>query len=147
MFKEASQNIKETINDRSNITKIIKGIIFSYIITIPIFIIFAFILTYTDFPEKFITPAVVIVTITSILMAGSIASKSLKSRGWLNGGIVGLIYMLVLYLLSSILFNNFSLDRQVISMIFIGFLSGSIGGIIGINAKKSSRPRTRSIKK
>ena len=135
MIKESTQNLKASLNERFNIVRIIKGIVLSYIITIPLFIIFSFILTYSDFPEKYVSPVVVVVTIISILFAGAYATKRMKSKGWLNGGVVGFIYIFVLYLFSSIISGNFDIEKKVLSMLLIGVLAGSIGGIIGINIK------------
>lgn len=138
MVKQVSQSLKTTLNDHVNMMTMAKGIIVSYIITIPTFIVFAFILTYTSFPERLISPAVIITTIISILIAGSTATRNVRNKGWLNGGFVGLVYMLLLYLVSSAVYRNFSIDRQVITMLLIGVITGSIGGIIGINVKRNT---------
>lgn len=143
MIKQANQANKNAISDHIDFMTVVRGIIISYIITIPTFIIFAFILTYTDFPEKLISPVVVITTIISILTAGSSATRNIKSKGWLNGGIVGLIYIAVLYCISSILFKNFAIDKYVITMAFIAVLTGAIGGILGINMKKGSPSKVK----
>ena len=71
------------------------------------------------------------------------ATSGVRSRGWLNGGIVGLIYMIILYLFSSILFRNFTVDRNVLTMTVIGVLSGAIGGIMSINTRQ--RPKYKYI--
>lgn len=147
MIRQANQNIKETLKEHINFFTVIKGILFSYLITILIFLVFAFILTYANFPQKFITPVVVSTTIVSILIAGAIVSRSLKTRGWLNGGVVGLIYILLLYTSSSIVLKDFSINRYMISMLLIGLLSGSIGGILGINIKTRSRRKIHYSKK
>ncbi|HHV98532.1 MAG TPA: TIGR04086 family membrane protein [Clostridiaceae bacterium] len=126
-----------------NLLVIGKAILISYIITIPAFIIFALILANTEFPHKYISPVVVITTIMSILIAGSMVSKNAKSRGWLYGALVGFIYMFVLYILSSIIFRDFSIDRYVLTMTAIGVLTGTIGGIMGINVKRGSRSKVK----
>lgn len=143
MIRQATQTAKSTFLEHVSFMSVIKGIAVSYIVTIPTFILFAFILTFTDFPEKFISPAVIITTIISILVAGSTATRNVKNKGWLNGSVVGLAYMLVLYFLSSIVFWNFTISRQIITMLIIGVLTGSIGGIIGINYKRSRHIRER----
>jgi putative membrane protein (TIGR04086 family) len=56
----------------------------------------------------------------------------------MNGAVVGLIYMLILYALSSIVYGSFPINRHVVIMFVIGAITGAIGGIIGINMK---RPR------
>ena len=144
MIAQSSQGTKSPFNEHVSPMTMGKGILVSYIITIPCFFVFAFITTYTSFPEKLITPAVVITTIISILVASSISTRNLRSRGWLNGSLVGLVYMVILYLLSSIIFSNFVIDRYVITMAVIGILTGTIGGVLGINVKRPSRKRARA---
>jgi putative membrane protein (TIGR04086 family) len=143
MIKESAQNLKSNLNERLNIVRITKGILLSYIITIPLFLIFSFILTYSDFPEKYVSPIVIVVTIASILLAGAFSTRGMKSKGWLNGGLVGFIYIFVLYLFSSIVSSNFGIDKRVLSMFMIGILAGSIGGIIGINLKHKAKKKIK----
>jgi putative membrane protein (TIGR04086 family) len=143
MIKQSNQALASTLNDHNNLMSILRGIIVSYIITIPTFIIFSFILTYTNFPEKYILPVVVITTVISILMAGSTVTRSVKDKGWLNGGIVGFIYVFVLYIVSSLIYGNFAINRYVITMVIIGILVGAIGGIVGINIGLSSHYKHR----
>ena len=144
MFKNTIQAVKAPLHESITLMSVIKGIIVSYLITIPVFVLFALILTNTDFPEKFISIGVVITTIISVLTAGTTSTRGLKNKGWLNGSAVGFIYMLILYLLSSIIFNNFVIDRYVITMTVIGVLTGAIGGIMGINVKKGGYKQTKS---
>ena len=135
MLKQSGQ----ALNERISLITVSKGIMLSYVITIPAFIIFAFILSYTRFPEKFIMTAVVATTVISIIVAASMVTRNAKSKGWLNGGMVGFIYMLLLYIISSVVLDNYRVDRYVITMTVIGVLTVAIGGIIGINFKKGSR--------
>lgn len=115
---------------------IVKAVVLSYIVTIPVFTVLALLITYTNFPDKFILPGVIVTTIISILVAGSTSTRNLKSNGWLNGSLVGLVYMFILYLLSSIVFKDFSINEHVLTMTVIGILTGAIGGIIGINIRR-----------
>lgn len=140
MYKQANQSA--AVNEAIKPLAIGRGIVISYLVTIPTFIVFSLILTYTDFPEKLISPAVVITTVISIFTAGSSVTRSVKSRGWLNGGVVGLIYMIVLYFFSSLVLGSFGIDRYALTMILIGVLTGAIGGIVGVNMK-TGRPRSK----
>ncbi len=140
-MKQITQEIKTTLNEKVNFLTIVKGILISYLITIPLFIIFAFVLTYTSFPEKYISPVVLITTVISVIAAGSIISRNARNRGWLNGAAVGILYMILLYLLSSIVFRDFGVNRYVLTMLVIGILAGAIGGIIGINLKSGSKSK------
>jgi putative membrane protein (TIGR04086 family) len=131
--------IRQEEYDTLNPLLLLKGLIASYIITIPAFLLFALILSNVDFPQRLVTPVVVIITVISVLTAGAVSTRGVRSRGWLNGSIVGLVYMLILYLFSSIVYKNFAVDRNVLTMTIIGVLSGAIGGIVSINTKKSPK--------
>lgn len=122
-------------------TNLMKGLLMSYIVTIPAFMLFALILANVNFPQRLINPCVVVITIASVLTAGIVSTKGIKDKGWLNGGIVGLVYMLMLYIASSIAYKSFKIDKYVVTMTVIGILAGAIGGIAGINTKKTSKYR------
>ncbi len=137
----ASKTVKKPEVDSMNIRSMAKGIAISYIITLPVFIIFSIILCFVDFPANLITPVVILTTIVSLLCSGYISSKGLKSRGWLNGAITGLIYISVLYLVGSTVLSNFRIDRYVAITVVIAVLSGVIGGMAGMNSGR--RPRRK----
>ncbi len=139
----ASKSVKKPEADSMNIRAMAKGITISYIITLPVFIVFSIILCFVDFPANMITPIVILTTIVSLLCSGYISSKGLKSRGWLNGAITGLIYISVLYLAGSIILSDFRIDRYVAITVVIAVLSGVIGGMAGMNSKgRSWRKKT-----
>lgn len=139
MPRNENQNAKPEGGGGLKLIPLLRGLLASYIITIPAFMIFALILTNLDFPQRLLTPAVVVITVISVLIAGAVSTRGVRSRGWLNGSIVGLIYMLVLYLFSSILCKDFSVDRYVITMTIIGVLAGAIGGIMSVNSPKDKK--------
>lgn len=131
--------IRQEEYDTLNPLLLLKGLLASYIVTIPAFLLFGLILANLDFPQRLITPVVVVITVISVLTAGAVSTRGVRSKGWLNGSIVGLVYMVILYLFSSIVYKNFALDRNVLTMAVIGVLSGAIGGIVSINTKKSPK--------
>lgn len=135
--KISNANPGVATNEKMNMVSLFKGLLVSYLITIPAFMLFALILANTDFPQRLTTPAVVVTTLVSVLTAGAISTKGVRNRGWLNGSIVGLIYMIILYVLSSLVYNDFTIDKYVVTMTIIGILAGAIGGIVGINAKST----------
>ncbi|OPZ92363.1 MAG: hypothetical protein BWY74_01618 [Firmicutes bacterium ADurb.Bin419] len=141
MINKTSQTAKNIISEHANIVSMVKGIGIAYLITIPLFMIFAFFLSYMDFPEKFLPSAVIITTLISLIVAGWTSTCKVRSRGWLNGGVIGLMYMAILYLTSSLAFRDYSIDTHVIIMMIIGVLTGSVGGILGINLRREPKQR------
>ncbi|MDE5830934.1 MAG: TIGR04086 family membrane protein [Clostridia bacterium] len=62
-------------------------------------------------------------------------TSSIKKNGILNGGLIGLIYILLLYLLSSLTTSGFLLNIYSAIMIITGVIAGMVGGVVGVNLK------------
>ena len=127
-----SENISENGN---NIKKVIKGSAFSIIITLIGLLVYSIILSYTSVSESTIPTIVIIITAISILIGSTISTSNIKKNGIIIGMFVGLIYIAIIYLLSSIVTGNFLLNITSIIMIITSVLTGALGGIIGVNKK------------
>lgn len=119
----------------SSIIKILKGSVISVVTTIILLIIFSLFLTYTNINESTIPTVIIIITGLSILIGSQIATHNIKKNGIVNGALVGIIYIICIYFLSSIVTKNFSLNNYAIIMIAVSLLIGGLGGIIGVNKK------------
>ncbi|MCI8546742.1 MAG: TIGR04086 family membrane protein [Clostridia bacterium] len=113
----------------------IKGVVSSFTISIILFYILGIILTSSKITEKIITPAILIITGLSILIATSVVMIKNNEKGLLKGGLIGLSYFSILYIVSSISMQNFEINVYSMIMLVITFICGSIGGIVGINIK------------
>lgn len=113
--------------------KILKGLIFSFIITLISVFIFSIILTYTNISESIIPIVLIILTFISILIGSMLVMRNINKNGMVNGAIIGGTYVILLYLISSILNTGFGMNMYTIIMIIAGIISGIIGGIIGVN--------------
>lgn len=121
--------------DKNNLKGIIKGVLISYIFTIIMCVIFAIILTYTNLQENAITPVIIIITAISIFVGSTIGNYKIQKNGLINGALVGFIYIVTIYLISSILNGYFTLNIASIIMIVLSILFGTLGGIIAVNRK------------
>ena len=132
----SSKKVEEITKEKNNnMIKIIKGSIIAIIITMLALTIYAAILTYTSVSETTMVPVVLTITGISILIGSSMSSISIKKQGIMNGGFVGLIYIIFLYVLSSIASVGFELNMNAIIMLVVAILTGMIGGVIGVNMK------------
>lgn len=122
--------------DNKTLKNILKGTIISLITTLVFFLVFALLLTYTNISEETIFPVIVVITGISILLGSSLGNIKIKKNGIFNGGVIGLIYMLFLYLASSCFMGDFSLNINSIILIIAATLAGMLGGIIGVNIGK-----------
>ena len=100
----------DTSKEEKNIIRLIKGSISSIIISV----IFLFVLTYTTVPESTMPLVITVIIGVSILIGSSISSMKIKKNGFINGGVVGLIYMLFLYISSSMALSGFSINLNTL---------------------------------
>lgn len=117
------------------ITNITKGVAIAFVTTFILLLLFATILTYTQVNESITNPVIIVITAISILIGSSIGNRKIQKNGLINGALIGGIYILTIYLISSILNWRFSLAMQSVIMIIVGMIFGILGGIIGVNKK------------
>lgn len=125
-----------TKEKNKNIVNILKGTVISILLSLILLTIYSALLSFTNISESTMTTVVLVITGISILLGSSMSSINIKRQGMLNGGLVGLIYVSLIYLLSSIFLVGFQFNLNSIIMIAVGILTGMIGGIIGVNLGK-----------
>ena len=113
--------------------KIFKGLLFSFLITLIGIFIFSIILTYSNISENVIPIVIIILTFMSIFIGTIIGVRKITKNGMLNGGVIGGIYVILLYFTSSLLNTGFNFNTYTIIMFISGIISGIIGGIVGVN--------------
>ena len=118
---------------------IFKNVVLAYIITLVLFVLYSFVLTFTSVPESSIPLFTFVTGMISVFIGSSMAVIKIKEKGMVNGALVGLIYILILYLLSSIFSTGFGVNGYAFSMILFNVIIGMIGGIIGVNMCKEGK--------
>lgn len=136
-IKDLTKNItsERKTKEDGNFTRIIKGSLLSIILTTICLIIFSIILAYTNIPESTMVPVITIITAISILVGSIISVSKIEKKGILNGALVGLIYILAIYIVSSIVKGNFGININSVILIISAVVAGMLGGIIGVNIK------------
>lgn len=114
---------------------ILKGVGIAFALTLISVFIYSAVLTYTNISESTIFPVIIMITALSILIGSSISTIKIKKNGILNGGIIGLIYILLLYLISSIVNADFAISMSSLAIIGAAIFGGMLGGIVGVNIK------------
>lgn len=114
---------------------LLKGTLIAFILTLISVFIFSIVLTYTNTPESMIFPVIVFITAISILLGSSISTIKINKNGIINGGAIGLVYILILYLISSIANTGFALNINAMILMVSSIIAGMIGGIVGVNIK------------
>ncbi len=133
---EKDNIITEESEFKKNLVRIIKGSLFAIITSAILLLFFAVLLCYTSLSENTMLPVVLVVTGISILIGSMVSTRKIRKNGILNGGMVGFIYIIILYLISSLFLAGFSLTFNSFIMVIVGVVTGMIGGIIGVNTNR-----------
>ncbi len=112
---------------------ILRGILISFLFTLCMLIIYSVLLVYTSLSEQTIRPVIITITGVSILIGSSLGTRKLHKNGMISGGIIGASYILLLYLISSLVNSSFSINWISAIMIIVGLIGGIFGGVIGVN--------------
>ena len=120
---------------------IVRSIIIAYGITLLLFLAYSFVLAHTSVPESTISSATLIITAISIFLSSSLAMIQMKENGLMNGALVGVLYVLLLYVISSIFVTGFGLNGYAIGTIALSVIIGMMGGVIGVNLLGEGRSK------
>ncbi|OZV10703.1 TIGR04086 family membrane protein [Tissierella sp. P1] len=112
---------------------LLKGLLLAYIITCILILVFSILLTYSSLRENKMPLVNTIIMVISVTSGSVYVAKMVKEKGWINGGIIGMAYYLILIMLNFIFLKPLVLDIFSISKLVLACIIGIIGGIIGIN--------------
>jgi putative membrane protein (TIGR04086 family) len=122
-----------------HILPIITGIVLALVLSLTVLFVLSFFLMFTEFPEMYLRPCIVISSILSVALSSFLVSKKKGNHGLIIGSLIGFCYVGVLFLFSSILDQALIFDQSLFLMMAIVVLSGVIGGVTGVNLKSSKR--------
>lgn len=131
-FKKGSTKLHEK-KDESKILILAKSIFLALIISLVCIIIYAIVLSLTSVSDGTMSIITQAITMVSIVAAAVYCSRKIKSRGWLYGMIVGIVFVLVIIPISMIWGQVPTFDKYFIARMLMASLVGLIGGMIGVN--------------
>jgi putative membrane protein (TIGR04086 family) len=92
-------------------------------------------LHFTSMKESELGSYALIVHGVCSLAGGLAAGKRSEKKGWYNGGMLGLLYGIVVIIVSFLAANGgFSWDSLI--MLGTALLTGSLGGMVGVNMRR-----------
>jgi len=97
-------------------------------------LLFSFIMSKKDLPLFIINPFCSLLLCTACFISGYVAAKEFKKRGMLIGSACGILIYILLIILSFTV--GFSVGTAAIIKLLIATLSGAVGGVLGVNAKR-----------
>ncbi len=113
----------------------VKGVIVACIVALLLFAILALLITYTNISESIIPAGILAILSISGLISGVYVGANLKTKGWLNGILIGFIFIGFIFLIGCILNKEILFELSFLYKLIIGIVAGGIGGMIGVNLK------------
>jgi putative membrane protein (TIGR04086 family) len=111
------------------------GIVYAFITMAICSLLFSFVLTLTKQSEDTLPFFVYLIHALSIFIGSYVCGKRTDHKGWYHGGILGLVYAVIIILIGFLSFNN-GISLHTIFLIIVAYLLGALGGILGVNHKK-----------
>ena len=123
----------EELPKASDLYYILRGTVLALVISLLVLLLLSLVLYLTPVPERVVPYAVYITSIFSIIIGSAYAAKRIQSKGWLNGGLTGLTFIITLLILTKVFGLDADINLHLITKLLLAFVVGSIGGILGLN--------------
>lgn len=107
---------------------ILKSLLAAYLISALMVVVLAFLFYKLEMKEDIVKGAVIGIYLMSSLAGGFLCGKLVPARRFVWGCVVGVLYFLILILLTLVIYGNLS---GGMSQILIGFLACTLGGMFG----------------
>lgn len=112
---------------------LLKGMAAALAVSCIFFIAYGILLTYTALAESTIPVAALCCTALSAGIAGFDWAKCIRRRGLIWGLLAGLVYGLLLWLVTSFGSGDFALHTSFWRMMAVALAGGAAGGLMGIH--------------
>jgi putative membrane protein (TIGR04086 family) len=117
------------------------GLLFIFLFGIVSSVIFALILRFTSVREVSLQYIVTAVSFIALFGGGFLSGGKRKQKGWLIGGLTGLIYSVVVFLFQYLGYDRLFNVEQVIYHICYTLIA-MMGGILGVNISSNNARTT-----
>lgn len=109
------------------------GVVMTFALTVIVSAILAVAITVTDITEGHVSGVLYYIGLLTTAVGGGVASRRASSRGWLHGGLVGIIYVVVSLAVGLIIFPGTAIFFEAGRKLAVAFIAGALGGVVGLN--------------
>jgi putative membrane protein (TIGR04086 family) len=120
------------IRQNTKMFALLKGLLFSYIITAFILLLLSFLMLKLDLSSAVISGGINFAYILSAFIGGFFVGKKMEQKKFLWGLVMGVFYFIVLMLISLLMNRVTPLPMgSLLTVFIICGLSGMVGGMVG----------------
>ena len=117
---------------------VIRGILHAVIVSLILVFVFALVILVAGLPSGIIKPGAQVIKVLSIFWGVVIALRGIEKRGWLFGGLIGLLYTVIIFFVFSIISTDFGITSGILADIIFACVIGIFSAMI----LKTLRART-----
>lgn len=130
---------------KQSIFNVIKGVLFSLIISVVLILILAVIAKYTDISDKTISAINQVIKVVALLFGILLGVKNQKG-GLIVGAIIGLLYTLLSFAIFSAISGKLTFDKVTVFDFLICIAVGAVSGILTVNLKGLKKGEKRRVR-
>ena len=109
----------------------LRGLGVALVVTAIFLLLISLLVSITAMTENLARWIMVVCCAIAVFIGSYMTGKSMGRAGWLNGGVTGLSYVVLMLILALLLDLGLS-ARSLISLV-VGFALGAVGGVAGVN--------------
>jgi len=121
------------------LTELLKTVALSLIVTFIVLLASAFLLCFTDFPEKYTLPAAIAGTVLGVFAGSSLASRKNPDNSLVSSLLTAFVYALFSFVIGSILQGKVTFSLNTLLFFAIALITGAIANIISTRRKRHPR--------
>lgn len=114
---------------------VFSGLLYSLATMAVCTILTSLILFSTSMQEASLLFYAYVIHAVSLFIGGFVAGKKSESKGWYHGGLLGLLYSVIIFIVAFLAYDA-GFSKQILYLLGLTFGSGALGGMIGVNARK-----------
>jgi putative membrane protein (TIGR04086 family) len=127
-------NRMEKVQERIS-SPILAGLVAAVLVMLAGVLVFSLILAGTGVTEDSVPAFVMIIHGLALLCGGYTAGRKKGTKGWSIGGLLGIIYWLMILLIGYLSIDA-AIGQDTLITAAICLASGALGGIVGVNRAK-----------
>lgn len=112
------------------VKSIFKGVMYAVIATLLFVLLFALIIKWANLGNGVIKPVMQVIKVVCIFLGVAIALRKAKSKGWLYGGLIGILYMVFTFLIFSFLDGSFTVGLAALSDLLFQTVVGVVSAFL-----------------
>lgn len=137
---KAGPRIKGIPDNANNAVELVKdsgiGALAGFLAAAIFVAVYAILMNWFHFSENSIPVVNVVAKAVCMLVAALAAIWRRPQRGWLKGAMAGALYVILAFILFSILDQNWTIGWPFLADLVMGIIVGAIGGIFFVNLRK-----------